>query len=205
MHLNNACMEGKKKIILPRKGCWVLSAAVANQRSASYKGRMHEYPDKGCIRITRLQLNRRGKIEESVTVTGERRVGQVIVLAGQVITRESPIKSPGRRWSKTWNTSLNFGCLYTFSQTQHLLLKPRLHDCTEFLAGCVYHPVKVMQCYGYLLSSAPASFRGFWTPVGGGRARVCVRRTLFARSPVHEAAGENRLQLYARRRRQTIN
>lgn len=90
-------MEGEKKIILPRKGCWVLSAAVANQRSASYKGRMHEYPDEGCIRIARLQLNRRGKIEESVTVTGERRVGQVIVLAGRLIMRESPIKSPGRR------------------------------------------------------------------------------------------------------------
>lgn len=75
----------------------MLSAAVANQRSASYKGRTHEYPDEGCIRIARLQLNRRGKIEESVTATGERRVRQVIVLAGRLIMRESPIKSPGRR------------------------------------------------------------------------------------------------------------
>lgn len=60
-------------------GSPVLSAVVMNQMSASYKGRMHEYPNKGCIRITRLWMNRRGQIEESLTAMGEWRGREVIV------------------------------------------------------------------------------------------------------------------------------
>lgn len=60
-------------------GSPVLSAVAVNQTSASYKGRMHEYPNKGCIRITRLWMNRRGQIEESLMAMGEWRGREVIV------------------------------------------------------------------------------------------------------------------------------
>lgn len=63
----------------------MLSAAMVNQMPASFKGKMHEYPNKGCIRIARLWMNRRGQIEESLTSKGEFRSREVIVLAGQQI------------------------------------------------------------------------------------------------------------------------
>ena len=63
----------------------VLSALVVNQMPASYKNRMHEYPNKGCIRMAGLQMNRRGQIEETLTVMGGAEGREVIVLAGQQI------------------------------------------------------------------------------------------------------------------------
>lgn len=63
----------------------MISAVMENQMPASYKGRMHEYPNKGCIRIAELWKNRRGQIEESLTGMGEWRGREVIVLAGQQI------------------------------------------------------------------------------------------------------------------------
>lgn len=63
-------------------GSLVLSAVVVNQMPASYKARMHEYPN---IRIARPWMNRRGQIEESLMAMGEWRRGEVFVLAGQKI------------------------------------------------------------------------------------------------------------------------
>lgn len=66
-------------------GSPVLSAVMVNQMPVSYKGRILEYPNKGCIRIAGLWMNRRGQIEESLTAMGEWKGREVIVLAGQQI------------------------------------------------------------------------------------------------------------------------
>lgn len=57
----------------------VFSAVLVNQMPASNKDTMHEYPNKCCIRISGLWMNRRGQIEESLMTTGEWWRKEVIV------------------------------------------------------------------------------------------------------------------------------
>lgn len=85
-HKLNICvlitLHGKKNITLNG-----ISGAFCShgESDVSHKGRMHEYPNKGCIRITRLWMNRRRQIKESLTAIGDWRGREFIVLAGQQI------------------------------------------------------------------------------------------------------------------------
>lgn len=66
---------GKKRTTLNEISCAFCSHGESDALPLA-RGRMHEWSDEGCIRITGLRENSRGQIDEG---------GGVVVLAGQQI------------------------------------------------------------------------------------------------------------------------
>lgn len=62
---------------------------------------MHEYTKEGCIRMAGLWMNRRGQIEESLTVMWKCSGGGVIVLVCQQILAKGQTMREGHQKEKT--------------------------------------------------------------------------------------------------------